>query len=218
MTGNIDIMRGQFFSALLSDTLDSLGYMSQAMPSRVRPLDEELVMVGRARTARFEDVYAPSTEDNPYELEIALVDSLGQDDIAVFSCGTSGRIAPWGALLSTAAQVRGAAGAVMDGLVRDIRDIRAMKFPVFHGGICPLDSKGRGKIVALDVTIDCFGVPVSPGDMIFGDADGCVVVPRAVEEDVMRLAGEKLRSERNTVEALRKGRRLADVYAEFGVL
>lgn len=211
-------MRQQFFSALLSDTLDALGFMHQAFPARVRPLDDDLVMVGRARTAQFVDVYEPPKEANPYELEIKLVDGLKRDDVAVFSCGTSGRIAPWGALLSTAAQVRGAAGAVMDGLVRDIRDIRAMKFPVFHGGICPLDSKGRGRIVELDATIDCFGVSVSPGDIVFGDADGCVVVPQAVENDVFRLASERLRGERGTLQALRNGRMLADVYSEFGVL
>ena len=212
-------MREQFFSALLSDALDSLGYMNQAMPPRMRPLDEELTMVGRARTARFVDVVdLPPSDSNPYELEIALVDSLGPGDVAVFSCGTSGRIAPWGALLSTASQVRGAAGAVMDGLVRDIRDIRKMQFPVFHVGICPLDSKGRGKIVEVDIPIECDGVAVSPGDLIFGDADGCVVIPQAIEADVIRVARERLKGENRTLEALRSGKRLADVLAEFQVL
>jgi len=212
-------MREQFFSALLSDALDSLGYMNQAMPPRMRPLDEELTMVGRARTARFVDVVdLPPSDSNPYELEIALVDSLGPGDVAVFSCGTSGRIAPWGALLSTASQVRGAAGAVMDGLVRDIRDIRKMQFPVFHVGICPLDSKGRGKIVEVDIPIKCDGVAVSPGDLIFGDADGCVVIPQAIEADVIRVASERLKGENRTLEALRSGKRLADVFAEFQVL
>ena len=212
-------MREQFFSALLSDALDSLGYMNQAMPPRMRPLDEELTMVGRARTARFVDVVdLPPSDSNPYELEIALVDSLGPGDVAVFSCGTSGRIAPWGALLSTASQVRGAAGAVMDGLVRDIRDIRKMQFPVFHVGICPLDSKGRGQIVEVDIPIECDGVAVSPGDLIFGDADGCVVIPQAIEADVIRVASERLKGENRTLEALRSGKRLADVFAEFQVL
>lgn len=214
--GNI---REQFFSALLSDALDSLGYMNQALSPRMRPLDEELTMVGRARTARFVDVAElPPSDSNPYELEIALVDDLGPGDVAVFSCGTSGRIAPWGALLSTAAEVRGAVGAVMDGLVRDIRDIRKMKFPVFHVGICPLDSKGRGRIVEVDTTIKCDGVAVSPGDLIFGDADGCVVIPKAIEAEVIRVANERLAGENRTLEALRSGRRLADVFAEFQVL
>lgn len=215
----IEEISNRFFSALLSDALDSLGYMHQAMPSRIRPLDEDLVMVGRARTALFMDVYElPQAGSNPYELEIALIDSLKSGDVPVFGCGATGRISPWGALLSTASQVRGASGALMDGLVRDIREIRAMKFPVFHSGIGPLDSKGRGKVVAIDVPIECAGVRVCSGDLIFGDADGCVVIPRSIEGDVIASAEEKLAGERSTLEALRTGKSLATVFAEYNTL
>jgi regulator of RNase E activity RraA len=216
---SIGEMRERFFCALLSDVLDNLGYTRQALPSSIRPLDEELVMVGRARTGLYMEVYEPPAPgENPYELEIQLVDSLRPDEVAVFSCGRSGRIAPWGSLLSTAAQVRGAAGVLMDGLVRDIREIRAMRFPVFHGGIGPLDSKGRGKVVAVDVAVECGGVLIHPGDLIFGDADGCVVVPLAVEHKALEAAAEKLKGERKTLEALRQGKPLAKVFAEFGIL
>lgn len=212
-------MRERFFTALLSDVLDALGHMRQAMKPSIRPLDESLVMVGRARTALYTDVYAmPAPGENPYELEIALIDSLNKDEVPVFACGGTGRIAPWGELLSTASQVRGAAGAVMDGLVRDIRAIREMRFPVFHGGIGPLDSKGRGKVVAIDVPVECGGVSVSPGDLVYGDADGCVVVPKAVERQVIEAALEKLRGEKQTLAALRAGEKLGDVFARFGVL
>jgi regulator of RNase E activity RraA len=135
-------------------------------------------MVGRARTAAFMEVYSVPPGDNPYELEIALIDSLQADEIPVFACSNPLRVAPWGELLSTAAKVRGAAGALMDGCVRDIKAIRAMRFPVFHGGIAPLDSKGRAKIIAIDVPIECAGVSVQSGDLVFGDADGVVVIPR----------------------------------------
>ena len=212
-------IRARFFCALLSDVLDGLGHMHQAMPARIRPLDEDLVLVGRARTALFADVYEqPPTGENPYELEIALIDSLRPGDVPVFSCGASGRIAPWGGLLSTAAHARGAAGALMDGMVRDIRQIREMQFPVFHGGIGPLDSKGRGKLVALDVAVECAGVVVRPSDLVFGDADGCVVIPQAIETQVIAAANAKLAAETSTLAALRAGRSLGDVYAEFGVL
>ncbi len=208
-----------FFCSLLSDVLDGLGHMHQAMPARIRPLEDTLVMVGRARTALFADVYAqPAPDENPYELEIALIDSLRPGEIPVFACGTSGRIAPWGGLLTTASQARHAAGALMDGMVRDVRQIRELRFPVFHGGIGPLDSKGRGRIVALDVPVECAGVRVCPGDLVFGDADGCVVIPRAIERDVMRAAERKLSGENKTLAALRAGRSLGDVYAEFGIL
>jgi regulator of RNase E activity RraA len=93
-----------------------------------------------------------------------------------------------------------------------------MKFPVFHAGIAPLDSKGRGKIMAIDVPIECGGVKVSTGDLVFGDADGVVVIPQAVEAQVLDLAFEKVTGERNTLSDLRRGDKLADVFARYGIL
>ncbi len=214
----LDDIRTRLFASLLSDVLDSLGYMNQAMPPSIRPLDDASIMVGRARTALFMDVYEVREGENPYENEIALIDSLQPGDIAVFSCGKTGRIAPWGELLSTASKVRGAAGALMDGLVRDIRAIRAMGFPVFHGGIGPLDSKGRGKIMAVDVPIECAGVKISPGDLIFGDADGVVVIPQAIEAEVLAAAYEKLKGEKSTLADLQAGISLGAVFAKYGIL
>ncbi len=206
------------FSSVLSDCLDQAGYTKQALPARIRPLDEASVMVGRARTAAFMEVYHVAEGVNPYELEIALIDSLQPDQIPVFACSNPARVAPWGELLSTASRVRGAAGALMDGCVRDIKAIKAMGFPVFHGGIAPLDSKGRGKIMAIDVPIECNGVPVSPGDLIFGDADGVVVIPQRAEDEVLKLAFDKIKGERNTLRDLQRGDKLADVFARYGVL
>ncbi len=211
-------LRARLTTALLSDVLDGLGHRAQALPPRIRPLDEASVMVGRARTALFMDVYEVTPGENPYELEIALIDSLKPDEIPVFSCGATGRIAPWGELLTTASRARGAAGALMDGLVRDIRAIRATGFAVFHGGIGPLDSKGRGKIVALDVPAECAGVRVCPGDLIFGDADGVIVVPQAVEAQAIAAAFEKLAGERSTLADLQAGLPLGQVYAKYGIL
>ena len=162
MTYSLADIRTRLFASVLSDCLDSAGVMDQALPSRIRPLDEASVMVGRARTAQFMEVDHHEAGTNPYELEIALIDSLARDEIPVFACSNPDRIAPWGELLSTAAQVRGAAGALMDGCTRDIKAIRAMDFPVFHGGIAPLDFKGRGRVMALDVPVRCAGVKVAP--------------------------------------------------------
>jgi regulator of RNase E activity RraA len=206
------------FASLLSDVLDSMGYLRQALPARIRPLDDSLIMLGRARTALYLEVFSHTEGENPYEMEIALLDSLNPGDIPVFACGTSGRVAPWGELLSTAASVRGAAGALMDGAVRDIKAIRAMRFPVFHGGIAPLDSKGRGRVAAVDVPIECGGVAVNPGDLILGDADGVIVVPRVVEGEALRLAATKLVGERTTLRELQEGQSLAEVFARHGIL
>lgn len=211
-------LRGSFFTALLSDCLDAVGRMHQAMPSHIRPLDEQSIMVGRARTAAYMEVYHVEPGINPYELEMDLVDSLKPDEIPVFACSNPRRVAPWGELLSTAAQVRGATGAVMDGCVRDIKAIRAMGFPVFHGGIAPLDSKGRARVMAIDIPVECAGVAVESGDLVFGDADGLVVVPKAAEAEVLRLAAEKLRGERDTLTALRQGTSLRTVFERYGIL
>ncbi len=98
----LESAREKLYTAVLSDVLDTLGYRHQALPPRIRPLDEELVLVGRARTGLYRDVYHVPGGHNPYELEIALIDDLKSGDVPVLGCGTSGRIAPWGELLSTA--------------------------------------------------------------------------------------------------------------------
>jgi 4-hydroxy-4-methyl-2-oxoglutarate aldolase len=218
MSVNIAQIREHLFTSVLSDCLDSVGLMKQALPPRIRPLDEASVMVGRARTAAFMEVYHVPEGSNPYEHEIALIDSLKPNEIPVFACTNPLRIGPWGELLSTAAHARGAAGALMDGCVRDVKAIRKMGFPVFHGGIAPLDSKGRGKILAIDVPIECAGVPVNTGDLIFGDADGVVVIPKAYEAKVFELAFEKIKGEKNTLSDLQRGDKLADVFARYGIL
>jgi len=206
------------YTAVLSDVLDELGLREQAMPPSIRPLDDDLVMVGRARTGAYREVYSVVAGDNPYALEIALVDDLKPGDVAVLGCGGSTRIAPWGELLSTAARARGAAGCLTDGFVRDIKPIRRMRFPVFHGGIAPLDSKGRGKVAEIDVPIRCAGVAVSPGDLVVGDADGVIVIPRAVEAVALDKAFAKVRGENDTRDELERGTKLADVFARHGIL
>lgn len=208
----------ELFSAVLSDSLDTVGVTNQAMRAAIRPLDETLKMCGRARTGIYMETASVEPGVNPYELEIAIVDDLRPGDVAVFACGGSSRIAPWGGLLSTATKARGAAGCVTDGLVRDILEIRRLGLPVFHGGIGPLDSKGRGQIQAVDVPVMCGGVRVEPGDLVFGDADGVVVVPQAVEAEVLKVAFDKINGEHHSINELRGGGYLRDVYAKYGVL
>ncbi len=209
----------KLYTAVLSDTLDSLGYRDQALPPFIRPLDDALILFGRARTGLYVDRYDAPEDHNPYEIEMALVDDLEENDVAVFGCrGPTTRIAPWGELLSTAATCRKASGCVTDGLVRDIKRIRAMNFPVFHGGIGPLDSKGRGEMIARDTPIECAGVAVETGDYVMGDADGVVIIPQAIAADALTQALEKVQAEDRTRQELLKGRTLQEVYAKYGVL
>ena len=218
MTGS-DQLAAQLYTAVLSDVLDEFGYMNQAMRPFIRPTDDGLSMMGRARTGLYMDTYSVRDGENPYEVEIALVDDLKPGDIPVFACnGPTNRIAPWGELLTTASKARGAVGCVTDGLIRDVRHIRALGFPVFHGGIGPLDSKGRARMVEMDTPVECAGVQVRTGDFVFGDVDGVVVIPQQIAPDVVRRAQEKVQSENRTREELQQGRLLREVFEKYGVL
>ena len=215
---DIGEIRRRLYSALISDALDSVGYRDQAMHPGVRPLDDESVLCGRARTGLYEATDSVAEWGNPYELEIELVDALRQDEIAALATGESRRIVPWGELLSTAALVRKAGGCVTDGLARDVGKIRKMGFPVFCGGISPLDARGRGKITQIDIPVIIGGVEVRPGDLIFGDVDGVLVIPRAVEDEVLKYALAKLDGESTTRAELLQGASLAQVFSRHGIL
>lgn len=211
-----DMMEEYLYAAVISDALDTTGFRGQALRHTIRPLLPETVVVGRAMPVLCLDVY--EIPDEPYQQEIAAVDSLKQNDVLVCSTDGSTRICFWGELLSTAARARGARGAVIDGFIRDVRKIMQMQFPIFTTGITPVDSNGRGEVVAYNVPIKCGGVTVNPGDIVFGDADGVVVIPQSVEMQVIEAALEKVSAENRTRDALREGATLREVYDTFGIL
>jgi len=204
------------YTAVLADSLDEIGLREQAMRETIRPLSPNPVFAGWARTIACMDVYHIS--DDPYGVEIEAVDSLMPGEIAVVATGDSKRNAPWGELLSTAALSRGARGAVIDGLVRDVRKIEALGFPVFATGIKPVDSRGRGLVVDYNVPVACGGVLVTPGDLVVADFDGVVVIPAGSVTAVVRLATEKVTRENQSRAELMSGKLLRDVYRKYGVL
>ncbi|MGJ5819707.1 RraA family protein [Paludibaculum fermentans] len=204
------------YTAVLADALDELGFRQQAMRETIRPLSPDLVFAGWARTISCMDVYHMS--ENPYDIEIEAVDSLLPGEIAVVATGDSKRNAPWGELLSTAALTRGARGAVIDGLVRDVKKIQALGFPVFATGIKPVDSRGRGLVVDYNIPVECQGVLVTPGDLVVADFDGVVVVPAAVVTEAVRMATDKVSRENHSRAELMNGMLLRQVYDKYGVL
>lgn len=214
-----DKIRSVLYSAVLSDVLDSMGCMHQAMRPFVRPLDEASVLFGRARTGLYMNRFEVKAGENPYETEITFMDDLKPGDVAVLACdGPTDRIAPWGELLTTASRARGAEGCVTDGLIRDIKRIRELQFPVFHGGIGPLDSRGRAKMMDRDCRVVCGGVSVRLGDWVFGDADGVVVVPDEIAAEAFAKSFEKVSAENKSRDDLAAGRLLREVFEEYGVL
>jgi 4-hydroxy-4-methyl-2-oxoglutarate aldolase len=204
------------YTAVLSDALDEIGVHDRAMRERLRPLAPDVVFAGQAKTILCMDMhYMP---DNPYTLEIEAVDSILPGEVVVVATGASVRNAPWGELLSTAAMARGARGAVIDGLVRDVKKILNLGFPVFAAGIKPVDSRGRGAVVNYDIPVECGGVTVTPGDLIVADFDGVVAIPASVTHEVVRLATEKVTRENGSRAELMAGKYLRDVYEKYGVL
>jgi 4-hydroxy-4-methyl-2-oxoglutarate aldolase len=212
-------LKTRLYAAVLSDVLDQLGHPNQAVKPFVRPLDDNSVLCGFARTGLYMKRYHLPEGHNPYALEMDLIDSLQPGQVAVLACdGPTDRIAPWGELLTTASMARKAAGCLTDGLVRDIRRIRELGFPLFHGGIGPLDTKGRAEMMAMDEPVEIGGARVEPGDFVFGDADGVVIVPAAIAEEVIAIALEKIEAEDSTREELQAGATLRSVFEKHGVL
>ncbi len=211
-----DMMEKQLYTAVISDALDGVGYRQQVLTHTIRPLYPEAVVAGRAMPVLCVDVYEVS--DAPYQKEIEAVDSLSRDSVLLCSTNGSIRNCFWGELLSTAARAKGGRGAVIEGFIRDARQIMQMRFPVFMTGFSPVDSNGRGEVIAYNVPIQCGGVQVNPGDIVFGDIDGVVVIPQVVETDVIAAAVEKVGGENRTRDAIRAGTTLREVYDKYGIL
>ncbi len=211
-----DTMRDKLNAAVISDTLDRLGAREQAMRADMRPVYPGAIIVGRAYPVISADIFEAS--DDPYRDEIEAVDSLKPDDVMVVCTNRSTRTCFWGELLSTAARARGARGVIIDGYTRDVTQITTMKFPTFAIGMKVVDSAGRSMVIAHGCPVICGDVLVNPRDIVFGDIDGVVVIPKELEERVIPLALEKVDKEDKLREELLKGAMLRDAYAKYKVL
>jgi 4-hydroxy-4-methyl-2-oxoglutarate aldolase len=211
-----DFIEQNLYTAVISDVMDEHSITGFVMSEKLRPLTDDFIVAGRARTILWVDIF--EEKENPYEKEIEVVDSLKPGDISVHCTSYSTRNAPWGELMTTASIVRGAKAAIVEGFIRDTTRIKEMKFPVFCTGIKPLDSKGRGMVVEYDVPVECGGVLVKNKDLIVADFDGIVVVPAEYENMIIAEALDKVSKENLTRKELLEGVLLKDVYAKYGVL
>ncbi|MFO1539419.1 MAG: RraA family protein [Chloroflexota bacterium] len=207
-------LRAHGSSALVSDCLDRIGQRDRTLAPGVVPLAGSGVLVGRARTAR--SVPVTTLPERPYTEEIALVDSLVADDVVIGTVGAP--VAFWGELFSTAARARGAAGLVLDGVVRDRSRIVEMGWPVFARGTHPTDCNGRISVVERDAPITILGVRVAPGDLVVADMDGVVVAPAAVAAEVAAAALAKAETEDGARAYLETGALLREAWDRFRVL
>jgi regulator of RNase E activity RraA len=212
----LDRISEHLYSSVLADILDEAGYRNQVIRPEVRPLYPGAKVVGRAATMLAVEVSELPPE--PYHLLMELLDGLRAGEVVVGAVQAQVRAALWGELLSTHTRAKGGRGVVLDGLSRDSWGIVEMKFPVFATGLSPADSRGRLEVISIRGTIPVGGVSVADGDLIVADADGCVVVPVAIEDDIIAKAMQKVSGEDKMRDVLRKGASIREVFKEYGIL
>jgi 4-hydroxy-4-methyl-2-oxoglutarate aldolase len=216
LTLDLDEIARSCYSAVISDCCDRIGLRTQTAAPGLSPASfTSGVVVGFARTAH--SIPDATETERPYGLEIDFIDSLRPGDLVVATVAGD-TSAFWGELFSAAAVGRGARGAVIDGLVRDVDKIRSLGFPILARGTRPTDCNGRIRISKTDVPISCGGVIVRSGDLVVADADGIVFVPQDHISEVVTLAMEKVRTERSALQLLLKGATLAEVWERHRVL
>lgn len=218
----LHVMRTELYSSVIGDILDQMGYVHQFLPSRIQPLREHMVVAGRAMTVLEADVCAGEGERNPvlqrrFGLMLEALDDLKKDEIYICS-GSSPTYALVGELMCTRMQILGAAGCVVNGFHRDTRGILELDFPCFSYGRYAQDQAPRGKVLDYRVPIEMDGVRILPGDLIFGDLDGVLVIPRAVEQEVLERAYEKATGERTVAQAIRSGMSAVESFRVHGIM
>lgn len=212
----LSMMRESLYSAVVADALDGMGLTHQSPRVSLRPMTVSTMLVGRCRTTLWADM--AHVDAKPYELELRAVDGCQPDDVLIAAAGGSMRSGIWGELLSTAANNGGCAGAIVDGAVRDVGKMRRMNFNVYARGTCVYDSQNRQRVIDLDVPVEIDGVRFAPGDLVFADEDGIVVVPQAVEAAAIQRAWDKVHAENITRDAIKGGMKAVAAYEKYGVL
>jgi 4-hydroxy-4-methyl-2-oxoglutarate aldolase len=215
-TEYLDRIAEHLYSSVFADILDDKGRRNQVMRPEIRPLYPGAKVAGRAATMLA--IQVSQLPPNPYDKLMELLDDIQPGEVVVGAVQSNINAALWGELLSTHTRARGGRGVVIDGLSRDSWGIVEMQFPVFATGLSPADSKGRIEVVAIRGTIPVGGVSVSNGDLVLADDDGCVVVPAELEDEVVRLAFEKVSGEDVMRDILKKGANLREVFKEHGIL
>ena len=197
----------------VSDILDSMGYWHQVMSIGLQPLTREnSVIVGPAFTM----MGAGSRElDRTKRLAVQALDVLYDQCVPVMTTNGDTRTGHWGELMTTAALLHGSNGAIVDGGIRDSAAIEALGYPIQYRFTCPGDALGRFNIVAYECPVECAGVVVNPGDFIFGDRDGVVVIPKHLIEEVLVAAEAVVNVENEIRDRIRAGESVAMLYTQY---
>jgi 4-hydroxy-4-methyl-2-oxoglutarate aldolase len=206
----------RLYTGAISDILDKNGYRDQVLPYYITPFTTANRVAGAAFTGQGYPCADIAHDDTKTRLKI--LDSITPGTVSVWATGGSMDCAHWGEIMSTAVAQRGCTGAVVDGGVRDVDFVNAMNYPVFAKFKCSASSVGRWDIVDCQVAIKIGKTVVHPGDFVFGDIDGVVIVPKAITLDVLAAAEDVFERERGMREELRRGVSVTDAYAKYGSL
>jgi 4-hydroxy-4-methyl-2-oxoglutarate aldolase len=211
-------LRDRLFTAVVGDVLDKMGRRRQFLPQAIMPLRPDMKLVGRAMPVLEADIFDESAiGPKPFGLMLEALDDLRPDEVYV-ATGGSFRYALWGELMSTRARYLRAAGAVLNGFVRDADGIEALGFPTFCRGLYAQDQGPRSKVIDFRTVVEIEGVRVAPGDLIFGDREGVLVIPSEVEVEAIEAALAKASTENRVAIAIREGMGAREAFETFGVL
>lgn len=218
------LMRAQLFPAVVGDILDTMGLQRQFLSPQIRPLKSDMVIVGRAMPVLEANAFTAADpqgrgplSQRPFGLLFEALDDLQAGEVYV-ATGCAPQFALWGGLMTTRALHLKAAGAVLDGYHRDTPEVLALGLPVFSFGGYAQDQGPRGKVVDWRVPVEINGVRVMPGDLVFGDLDGVLVIPRAAEDEAIRRALEKASTENRVRQAIEQGMSTVEAFRRFGVM
>jgi regulator of RNase E activity RraA len=200
-------------TASVADAVDRISGQRGYMDHMIKPRISEKKIVGPAVTIK----EAPTEEFLPPKHALDAIDESEAGSIVVIGIDGEPNVAVWGGLMAAGAEVNGLAGAVLDGGVRDVIEIRRDSgFQIFARSVSPGTTLGRFKTVSANEPTQCGGITVNPGDLIIGDLDGVVVVPKAHAEEVLKMATEIEEREAEQARLIRETGSLREGLAKYG--
>jgi len=218
------LVQRELFTCVVGDVMDKLDLQHQFLPPQIQPLAKDMVVIGRAMPVLSVDVFAEKISgsanklmEKSFGLMLEALDDLRKNEVYV-NTGSSPRNALWGELMSTRARILGSRGAVLNGYVRDTKPILKMGFPTFAFGSYGQDSAPRCKVVDFRVSIEIGAVRVRPGDILFGDLDGVLLVPAEAEVEIFTRALEKARGEKLVRQAMEAGSSAVAAFEKHGIM
>lgn len=209
-----DLVRSTLYTPVVGDILDSFGQFHQFLPQAIQPMREEMVVVGRAMPVLIAEVFGPQKE--PFGRLTEALDQIDPGEVYIATGAMN--CASWGEILTATARARGGGGAVINGFHRDTLRVLEQNWPVFSRGRFAQDAAVRAAVIAYRCPIEVEATKVDPGDLIFGDLDGVLVIPRALEEEVIARALEKARGEKVVRREIEAGASSTNVFRKYGIL